>query len=81
MIRLKKWLPFFKEYFIQSIIYFIVQISPLGSLGWKLGVFEKSIFERKINKNSFLGTIGIYSFFLRDISYPILYYLPAIFIS
>lgn len=31
-----------KDFFFQSIVFFVLSISPLGSIGWKIGVFRKS---------------------------------------
>jgi hypothetical protein len=49
MNALKRASSFFKDYLIQSVIYFIIQLSPLGSTSWKLWIFEKSLIEDEID--------------------------------
>lgn len=40
----KKISIYIKDFLFQSIIFYLTLLSPLGSLGWKLGVFEKPMY-------------------------------------
>ena len=46
MNLLKRVLLYYKDFIFQSIVFYILYISPLGSVGWKIGVFDESLIER-----------------------------------
>jgi hypothetical protein len=45
MKLLKRVLSYYKDFIFQSVVFYMLMISPLGSIGWKIGIFETSIIE------------------------------------
>lgn len=45
MNLLKRALSYYKDFFFQSLVFYLLFLSPLGSIGWKIGVFETSNIE------------------------------------
>jgi hypothetical protein len=72
MISYKKILLYTKDFIFQTIVFYLIFISSLGNLGWKIGIFEKPKYHEIIYESE-ISTLPIL------ISYP--YYFLLFYIG
>ena len=75
MTLLKKGIFYYKEFIFQTVVFFTILISPLGNIGWKIGIFETSWIESLI-KNFSNEPKQLFIRFIIALLFSILYSFP-----